>query len=220
MIGFVSGLSVLNSGVNGVASSSFCGSSSLTIAPRSSSSSKVVMNLEGTFNKALDEFKTEYPQFAKRGWGCTAKAERWNGRHAMFGMLAIWLTAYAKGHGLLPSGTIDISQWGPLAELGGYTPITNERAVILIAHVHVLLVSVAATIAPFSFQDKLLLEAGEKDEKPAGLIPKLSFGLNKDAETWNGRLAMVGIMSIVGTAVATNSSILDVTNKMFGGIFF
>ena len=26
-----------------------------------------------------------YPGFAAKGWGPSAKAERWNGRHAMFG---------------------------------------------------------------------------------------------------------------------------------------
>mmetsp|Transcript_15406 Transcript_15406/g.33161 ORF Transcript_15406/g.33161 Transcript_15406/m.33161 type:complete len:220 (+) Transcript_15406:160-819(+) len=187
---------------------------------RSSVAAGPSMMFEATFNKAIDDFKSDFPQFAKRGWGCTAKAERWNGRHAMFGMLAIWLTAYAKGHGMLPAGDIDVSEWGTLANLGGYTPISNERAVILIAHIHVLLVSVAAAIAPFSFQDKLLLEDGESDETPAGFIPAFSVGMTKDAETWNGRLAMVGIMSIVGGAVATNQSILDVTNKMFGGVFF
>uniref|UniRef100_A0A7S1TI61 Uncharacterized protein n=1 Tax=Compsopogon caeruleus TaxID=31354 RepID=A0A7S1TI61_9RHOD len=174
------------------------------------------------FTEAMKTFADEFPQFAKLGWGCTVKAERWNGRHAMFGMLAIVLTAYAKGHGMIPEADklLDVSAWGTLAELGNYTPISNERAIILVAHIHVLLVSIAAAIAPFSFQDKLLLAPGEEDEAPAGLIPAFNLGLTKDAEIWNGRLAMLGICSIVGSAVASGSSILDVVNVMFGKIFF
>lgn len=38
-----------------------------------------------------------------RGWGPTTKAERWNGRHAMFGWIALLVTGYAKGHGLIPN---------------------------------------------------------------------------------------------------------------------
>lgn len=142
----------------------------------------------------MEDFKRDFPGFAKRGWGATVKAETWNGRHAMFGMLVLWITAYVKAHGLIPDADklLDLSQWGTLADLGGSNPISNERAIILIAHVHVLIVSIAAAIAPFSFQDKLLLEPGEGDAEPAGLIPPIKFGLTKEAETWNGRLAMLG----------------------------
>lgn len=172
------------------------------------------------FEKAMADFKSDFPQFAKKGWGVTAKAERWNGRHAMAGWLIIWATAYMKGHGMLPDGILDPAQWGSLTNLGGYTPISKERAVILIAHVHLLLVSVAATMAPFSFQDKLLLDDGEADEKPAGLIPAFKMGLCKEAELWNGRLAGLGIIVIVMASFATGESVLDLTNKMFGGVFF
>lgn len=149
------------------------------------------------FTDAMDKWKTSYPAFAKRGWGVTTKAEIWNGRHAMFGMLALWITAFMKGHGLIPGGaeTLDLSQWGTLADLGGGAPITKERAIVLIAHVHVLVVSVAAAIAPFSFQDRLLLEPGETDPEAAGLIPGTKLGLTAEAEVWNGRLAMLGKLS-------------------------
>lgn len=180
------------------------------------------MQTFSVFTDAMKTFADEFPDFAKRGWGCTVKAERWNGRHAMFGMLAIVLTAYAKGHGMIPEGDklLDLQAWGTLAALGNYAPITNERAIILIAHIHVLLVSVAAAIAPFSFQDKLLLSPGEQDETPAGLVPAFNVGLTKDAELWNGRLAMLGICSIVGCAAASGTSILDVVNIGLGKILF
>ncbi len=109
----------------------------------------------------------------------------------MFGLLAILLTGYCKGHGLIPNPdmTLDLSQWGTLAEMGDtVVTITNERAIILIAHIHVLLVSIAAAIAPFSFQDRLFLQEGEEDEEPAGLFPPFTVGLTKDAELWNCRV--------------------------------
>ena len=49
------------------------------------------------------------PQAAyNRGWGPTTKAERWNGRHAMFGWIALLATGYAKGHGLIPNGDVPL----------------------------------------------------------------------------------------------------------------
>lgn len=174
------------------------------------------------FVKAMDEYKAEFPFFAERGWGASVKAERWNGRHAMFGFLTLAITGYCKGHGLLPEASeiLDISQWGNLASLGDYSGISTQRAVILIAHVHVLLVSVAAAISPFSFQDKLLLEPGEADEEPAGLFPSFSPGLTKDAELWNSRVAMLGVICLVGQSIATKTPILDVMNVWFGKILF
>eukprot|EP00871_Galdieria_phlegrea_P003382 jgi/Galph1/4044/GphlegSOOS_G2706.1 len=170
-----------------------------------------MMQSLGIFKQAMFDFANEYPAFASRGLGCTVKAERWNGRHAMFGLLAIVFTAYAKGHGLIPNADqiLDMKQWGPLVMEGFNQKITNERAIILIAHIHVLLVSVAAAIAPFSFQDRLLLKPGEKDEEPAGLIPPLKFGLTKEAEIWNGRLAMldwIGVVVITTIATVTGKS--------------
>ena len=175
-----------------------------------------------TFTKAMADYKAEFPMFAERGWGATVKAERWNGRHAMFGFLSLVITAYCKGHGLLPDASqiLDVSQWGTLAALGDQNGISVQRAVILIAHVHVLMVSVAAAISPFSFQDKLLLEPGEADEEPAGLFPGFSVGLTKDAELWNSRVAMLGIICLVGQAVATKTEVLDVLNLWLGGILY
>lgn len=150
------------------------------------------------------------------------RSQRWNGRHVMAGWVILVATGYVKGHGLIPDAStpLDLKQWGTLAALGNQQPITNERAVILIAHVHLLFVSVAAALAPFAFQDKLLLSPGEEDEKPAGLIPPLTFGLTKDAEMWNGRVAMLGLMVLVGASVATQASVLDTLNAGLGNLLF
>lgn len=198
------------------------GSPVLRTATTTATPARISMTVLPRFTKAMDDYKSEFPAFAERGWGASVKAERWNGRHAMFGFLAMWITAYCKGHNLLPdpSVIIDPAQWGTLAALGDGSPIPVQRAVILIAHVHVLFVSIAAAISPFSFQDKLLLEPGEKDEEPAGLFPKFSLGLTKDAELWNSRVAMLGIICLVGQAVATKTPILDVLNTWFGKILF
>lgn len=92
----------------------------------------------GIFKQAMKEFATEYPDFVSRGLGVTTKAERWNGnkycecwrwihqsiymigRHAMFGLLAIVLTGYAKGHGWIPNAdqVLDMQKWGTLVMEG------------------------------------------------------------------------------------------------------
>ena len=243
---FISGVQVLPRPTAGsqLCVRGFFGSNVIPSSVRGSPRAIVRMAGLPVFTKAMDEFKQDYPQFAKFGWGATVKAERWNvsfpaflshnlrrnplriwcrhcvsffgnanahwpgstlvllrfnctqGRHAMFGLLALTLTAYAKGHGLIPEGSavLDMSQWGPLAALGDAEPISKERAIILIAHIHVLLVSIAAAIAPFSFQDKLFLQPGEADEEPAGLIPPFSLGLTKDAELWNSRVVCLQLV--------------------------
>ncbi|KAI0567009.1 early light-inducible protein HV60 [Gracilaria domingensis] len=172
------------------------------------------------FTNAMEDYKKEYPSFAARGWGASVKAERWNGRHAMFGFVMLVATAYCKGHGLLPEGVLETSSWGVLGSLGDTAMITKERAVILVAHIHVLFVSVAAALAPFSFQDKLLLAPGEADEEPAGLLPPFEPGLTKGAELWNCRVSMLGLMAVVGCSIATGTPILDVINIGLGKILY
>ena len=98
----------------------------------------------------MTQFQEEYPEFAKYGWGPSVHAEKWNGRHAMFGWVFICATAYAKGHGLIPDpeATLNLKQWGTLATISGKNTITNERAIILIANVHFLFLSVCAALCP------------------------------------------------------------------------
>merc|ERR1719253_615315 len=171
---------------------------------------------------AVAEFAEKAPELASRGLGVTTNAERWNGRHAMFGMFAMVMTAYMKGHGLIPDAdkVLDIAQWGPLASAGFGKGITNERAIILIAHVHVLVVSVIAAVAPFGFQDTLVKEKGYTPEAPAGLIPPFKTGLTAEAELINGRLAMLGIISVVTASVFTGTSVVDTINLGLGKILY
>lgn len=61
-------------------------------------------------------------------------------------------TTCGESHLPTPLQILDINQWGPLASAGMGQGITNERAIIMIAHVHVLVVSVIAAFAPFAFQ--------------------------------------------------------------------
>eukprot|EP00961_Rhodomonas_salina_P226941 3068087-Rhodomonas_salina.1 len=95
---------------------------------------------QNPMSKAVADFAESSPEFGGRGLGVTVNAERWNGRHAMFGIFAMVMTSYMKGHGLIPDAdkVLDIAQWGPLAAVwdGAGNGISNERAIILIAHVH------------------------------------------------------------------------------------
>merc|ERR1712113_885907 len=116
---------------------------------------------------AMVKFNDEFPWLAKYGFGPSVKSERWNGRHAMFGWVCILATVYAEGHGFFPSATesLKYSDWGGLAQIGFNQYISNERAIIMIAHVHLLMISVMAAFGPeFPGADSLLLLDGEEDE--------------------------------------------------------
>lgn len=173
-----------------------------------------------TFDSASSQFKDEFPEYSKFGWGPTTKAERWNGRHAMFGWAVIIATGYAKAHNLIPDAdqVLDLKVWGRLADVAGKSTITNERAIILIGHIHALAVSICAAISPVSFQDKLFLEDGEKPEPPPGLIPSFVPGLTPEAEMFNGRMAMMGLVVTATIALATGTDFLDVVNQGLGGL--
>lgn len=173
------------------------------------------------FSSATEKYKTEFPEFSSYGWGVSTKAERWNGRHAMFGWVFIIATGYAQSHGLIPDGDklLDIKQWGTLAEI---TPrvstITNERAVILVANIHALMVSLCAAFCPLDYQDKLLLEPGEVDEEPAGMFPVFEAGLTPSAEMYNGRMAMLGIVVTSAYSLIYQVPFLKVVDQMLGGM--
>jgi hypothetical protein len=173
------------------------------------------------FTNAVKEWKEMYPVAYNAGWGPTTKAERWNGRHAMFGWIALLATGYAKSHGLIPNAdtVLDMKDWGTLAYIYGGS-ITNERAVVIVGHLHLLLFSVCAAVAPLSFQDKLYLEKGEEHEPAAGLFVPIVPGLTKQAEMLNGRLAMLGLVVLMVTSTVTQTSILDTINVGMGGKLF
>lgn len=123
--------------------------------------------------------------------------------------------------GLIPDADtpLDLSVWGPLAATGTGA-ITKGRAIILIAHVHALMVSVASALAPFPFSDKLTLnmKASEADEQAYGLFPPLEAGLTPAAEILNGRLAMLGLISVVISSVASGTPFLETVDAGLGGM--
>merc|ERR1712113_1052599 len=90
--------------------------------------------------------------------------------------------------------------------------ISNERAIIMIAHIHALAVSAAAAFGPQVLGDSLTLLPGETDEEPYGLFPPLAGqgGLTPAAEMWNGRIAMLGIIVLVVCSAVSGKDILEV----------
>lgn len=183
------------------------------------------------FEKAQYRFSKIAPIPYSIGLGPTAKAERWNGRHAMAGWVCLLATGYAKSHGLFPEGGLDFHQWGTWVIVnsdgaGGFNTISAERAYIFLAHVHLLAVGVFATFAQFSgaggvalpTYDTLLLQKGEKDEPAAGLFPPIRAGLNKDAELLNGRVAMLGLIVVVMTSLINGTDVLTTIDQGLGGL--
>merc|ERR1719379_2977264 len=71
------------------------------------------------FEKGMNQFSADFPWLAKNGFGPSVKAERWNGRHAMFGWFMILATGYAKSHGLFPGAAVALkyNDWGGLAQI-------------------------------------------------------------------------------------------------------
>jgi hypothetical protein len=78
----------------------------------------------------------------------------------------ILLSGYMKAHGLFPGADVALTyeKWGALTQLGFNQYISNERACIMIAHIHALAVSAAAAWGPQVLGDSLTLVDGEADE--------------------------------------------------------
>jgi len=173
------------------------------------------------YEEGMAQFKADYPWLAKYGFGPSVKAERWNGRHAMFGWAAIVATAYCKSHGYFPDANTALAykDWGGLAQIGFGQYISNERAIIMIAHVHALAVSACAAFGPQVLGDTLTLMDDEQDEEPYGVFVPLETGLTPAAEMMNGRMAMFGLVFLVLTSCVTGMDILDVVNAGVGGLY-
>merc|ERR1719199_2357900 len=140
----------------------------------------------------------------------------------MFGWFMILATGYAKSHGLFPNPDVALAYkvWGGLAQIGFGQYISNERAIIMIAHIHALAVSAAAAWGPQVLGDSLTLLDGEADEEPYGLFPPLmgQGGLTPAAEMWNGRIAMLGLIAVVATSMVSGQDILKVVDVGTGGL--
>jgi len=183
----------------------------------------------GLFEEAIADYSAEYPGFAKWGWGPSVHAEKWNGRHAMFGWFFIIATAYAQGHNLIPDAGLPLNfkEWGTLATISGKQTITQERAVVLIANLHCFMIGLCATICPLPFSDPLLLDPtqGEMydramETKPYGVFIPMKTGLTEEAEMMNGRMAMFGLVALIVCSCAQNKPMLDVVNEWAGGLIF
>jgi hypothetical protein len=178
----------------------------------------------GYMEKGTEMFQEQFPEFNSYGWGVSVKAERWNGRHAMFGWAFIIATGYCKAHGLIPNPDkmLTYKEWGSLARITGsqaaFQGITNERACILVANIHFLVISLCAAFAPLPFQDTLLLEPGEPDEEPAGAIPAFETGLTPSAELYNGRMAMLGLIIFASYSMIYQIPFLDAVDNALGGL--
>jgi hypothetical protein len=186
------------------------------------SSSNLNLIKDTVFEDATAEWSEEYAPFAEFGWGPTVQAEKWNGRHAMFGWFMICATAYAKGHNLIPDADVplDFKEWGTLATISNKATLTHERAFILMANVHALMVGLCATIAPLPFWDPLLLEEGQADAEPYGVLPSMKGGINAATEMWHGRFAMFGLVMLFGASATSGKPMLDVVNEWVGGLYY
>ena len=84
--------------------------------------------------------------------------------------------------------------------------------------IHFLVVSLCAAFCPLPFQDTLLLEPGEPDEEPAGLVPAFDTGLTPAAELWNGRLAMLGLIIFSAYSMIYQIPFLNAVDNALGGL--
>lgn len=197
--------------------------------PVSKTSSLNIVN-PSVYEEAQKSWEGEFAPLAKYGWGPSVQAEKWNGRHAMFGWFMICATAYAKGHGLIPDfdAPLDLKEWGTLAIISGKETISNGRAIILMANVHFFAVSLMATICPSGFGDPLLLDPNHPNYDKAvarnaegfGYLPALKPGLTEETEMIHGRFAMVGLTALVLSAAVFDKPMLDIVNEWVGGAYY
>ena len=123
---------------------------------------------------------------------------------------------------------LDVKTWGTLAIISGKTTITNERAIVLVANIHFFFLSLMATICPLPFSDPLLIDPNhpnyeatlERNKEGFGYMPDLKFGLTEEAEILNGRLAMLGLTTLVLATAIEGKDMLDIVNEWVGGLYY
>merc|ERR1719460_2320183 len=134
----------------------------------------------------------------------------------------IFATAACKKYGVFPDPAVALSykSWGALTQMGFNEYISNERAIIMIAHIHFLVISMAAAFGPRVLGDSLTLLDDEEDEEPYGLFPpfKGQTGLTPAAEIYNGRMAMMGLIAVVMASFASGKDILEVVDIGLGNL--
>lgn len=182
------------------------------------------------YEDAVADWEKQFPSFAKWGWGPSVHAEKWNGRHAMFGWFFICASAYCKGHGLIPDAEtfLSVKEWGSLAIISGKETISNERAIILAANMHFFGLSLMATLAPLPFGDSLFLDPNDpnydamadRNKNGFGYMPAMKLGITEEAEIINGRLAMVGITALIMATAIEQKPMLDIVNEWVGGAYY
>lgn len=85
-----------------------------------------------------------------------------------------------------------------------------------------------ATICPLPFSDPLLLDpnspqydaAVERNKEGYGYLPAFKAGLTEEAEIINGRLAMVGLTSLIMYTAVSGKNMLDIVNEWVGGAYY
>lgn len=153
----------------------------------------------------------------------------------MFGWVVMCACAYHQGHGDFPDAdsALNLKEWGTLSTIAdglekGKDTISNERAVILIANVHAFFVGICATIAPLPFSDTLLLDPNhpmyewqvERNSKLGGVMPDIKqMGINPHAELMNGRMAMMGLITLLAYSGIQGQSMIDTINEWVGGLY-
>ncbi|CEL92262.1 unnamed protein product [Vitrella brassicaformis CCMP3155] len=171
------------------------------------------------FNEGVEKFGKDFAMPKKMGFGPTANAERWNGRHAMAGWVSLLFIAYAKytGNPIFGfPGPEETFKW--IAYGGKEAEIPLQNIYVLVFNAHLLMISLIAFLFNDSLPDKFWFSDGEDDEEPAGLIPRFEPGLTKGAEMLNGRLAMLGLVVLLVTAFGTGQSVDQVMDKALGGL--
>ena len=51
-------------------------------------------------------------------------------------------------------------------------------------------------------------------------MPEMKMGVTEEAEILNGRMAMLGLITLLGASATTGEPMLDIVNKWIGGAYY